>query len=158
MLLPSWHAPHPCSSRPTVSLLLRQLFNAHIPHVSVAKLTCSFDRASATFPYPFQTPTQDLIVVKQSKAVYDAVSRDVLTQCLRDAHRADHKRIAPFLQQAQPVLQDVLHKTAEINSALSARAVATVQTSKEYSAQLVEQLKAIAQQGNGVPAQLIEVS
>ena len=32
-----------------------------------------FDRAQATFPYPFQTPTQDLIVVKQSKAVYDAV-------------------------------------------------------------------------------------
>jgi hypothetical protein len=34
----------------------------------------SFDRAEATFPYPFKTPTQDLVVVKQAKAVYDAVS------------------------------------------------------------------------------------
>jgi hypothetical protein len=34
----------------------------------------SFDRAEATFPYPFKTPTQDLVVVKQAKAVYDSVS------------------------------------------------------------------------------------
>ena len=34
-----------------------------------------FEKAEATFPYPFKTPTQDLVVVKQSKAVYDAVSQ-----------------------------------------------------------------------------------
>lgn len=97
----------------------------------------TFDRAEATFPYPFKTPTQDLIVVKQSKAVYDA-------------------RILPLIQNAQPMLNEVLNKTAQINSALGARAVATVQTSKEYSEHLIEQLKAIAKQGNGLPAQLVE--
>jgi hypothetical protein len=37
-------------------------------------LHSSFEKAEATFPYPFKTPTQDLVVVKQGKAVYDAVS------------------------------------------------------------------------------------
>jgi hypothetical protein len=36
-----------------------------------------FEKAEATFPYAFKTPTQDLVVVKQSKAVYDAVSSHV---------------------------------------------------------------------------------
>jgi len=97
----------------------------------------TFDRAEATFPYPFKTPTGDLIVVKQGKAVYDA-------------------RIAPFLQQAQPVLQDVLHKTAEINSALGARAHAVVQQSSDISHALLEQLRQLAEQGKGIPATLLD--
>lgn len=97
----------------------------------------TFDRAQATFPYPFKTPTQDLIVVKQSKAVYDA-------------------RIAPMLQQYQPVVHDVLTKTAEINSALGARAQATLGVSKEYADHLVEQLKHLAEQGRVLPGHLIE--
>ena len=72
--------------------------------------------------------------------------------------RADGQRIAPLIQHAQPMLNEILTKTSEINQALGARAVQTVQTSKEYSEHLVEQLKAIAKQGNGLPAQLVEVS
>ena len=68
------------------------------------------------------------------------------------------QRIAPLIQHAQPMLNEILTKTSEINQAIGARAVQTVQTSKEYSEHLVEQLKAIAKQGNGLPAQLIEVS
>lgn len=97
----------------------------------------TFERAEATFPYAFKTPTQDLVVVKQSKAVYDA-------------------RIAPYLQQAQPVIQDVINRTAEINSALGARAHAVVQTSTDYSHALVEQLKQLADQGKDLPAALID--
>jgi len=39
-----------------------------------------FEKAEATFPYAFKTPTQDLVVVKQSKAVYDAVSSHITTR------------------------------------------------------------------------------
>lgn len=96
-----------------------------------------FDRAEATFPYPFKTPTGDLVVVKQSKAVYDS-------------------RIAPLLQQYQPVVNDVLDKTAKINGALGARAHATFGTSKEYADHLLEQLKQLAAQGKVLPGHLIE--
>lgn len=37
-----------------------------------------FEKAEATFPYAFKTPTQELVVVKQSKAVYDAVRSHTL--------------------------------------------------------------------------------
>ncbi|GFZ46238.1 hypothetical protein JCM24511_04485 [Saitozyma sp. JCM 24511] len=97
----------------------------------------TFDRAEATFPYPFKTPTQDLVVVKQAKAVYDA-------------------RLAPFLQSAQPVISDVLQKTAEINSALGARAAATIHSSQEISHALLEQLRALAEQGKELPGTLLD--
>lgn len=97
----------------------------------------TFDRAEATFPYPFKTPTQDLVVVKQAKGIYDA-------------------RLAPYLQSAQPVITDVINKTAEINSALGARAQATLQHSTEISHHLIEQLKILAAHGKEVPSHLIE--
>jgi hypothetical protein len=97
----------------------------------------TFDRAEATFPYPFKTPTQDLVVVKQAKAVYDA-------------------RLAPVLQSAQPVIQDVIHKTAQINSALGARAAATIHSSQELSYALLDQLKALAEQGKEIPGTLLD--
>lgn len=97
----------------------------------------TFDRAEATFPYPFKTPTQDLIVVKQAKGIYDA-------------------RLAPYVQSAQPVITDVLNKTAEINSALGARAHATLQSSTEISHHLIEQLKTLAAHGKELPSHLIE--
>jgi len=97
----------------------------------------TFDRAEATFPYPFKTPTQDLVGVKQAKAVYDS-------------------RLAPWVHQAQPVLQDVLNKTAAINSALGARAHATVQSSQEISYAILEQLRHLADQGKVLPGNLVE--
>lgn len=97
----------------------------------------TFDRAEATFPYPFKTPTQDLIVVKQAKGVYDA-------------------RLAPMFHQAQPVIQDVINRTAEINSAIGARAHATLQSSQEISHALLEQLRALAEQGTQIPANMLD--
>ena len=55
------------------------------------------------------------------------------------------------------MLADVLNKTAEINSALGARAHATIQTSQDLSHALLEQLKVLAAQGKEVPASLLEV-
>jgi len=95
------------------------------------------DRAEATFPYPFKTPTEDLIVVKQAKGVYDA-------------------RIAPWVQSAQPVLHDVINRTAEINSALGARAHDAIQTSQDLSLALLEQLKTLTAQGKVIPGHLLE--
>lgn len=63
-----------------------------------------------------------------------------------------------MLQQYQPIVHDVLTKTAEINSALGARAQATIGVSKEYADHLVEQLKQLAAQGRVLPGHLIEVS
>jgi len=97
----------------------------------------TFDRAEATFPYPFKTPTQDLVGVKQAKGIYDA-------------------RVAPMLQHAQPVIQDVINKTAEINSAIGARAHATIQTSQELSLALLAQLKALAEQGSEIPGTMLD--
>ncbi|OCF39455.1 hypothetical protein I317_06728 [Kwoniella heveanensis CBS 569] len=90
----------------------------------------TFDRAEATFPYPFKTPTQDLMVVKQAKAVYD--------------------------DNTQPVIQDVLNKTAAINSAIGARASATIHTSQDIAHALVEQLKHLAEHGKEIPGALID--
>ncbi|KAK4687728.1 hypothetical protein P7C73_g2384, partial [Tremellales sp. Uapishka_1] len=95
----------------------------------------TFDRAQATFPYPFKTPTEDLIVVKQAKAVYD-------------------ERLAPIIH--SPVISDVINKTAQINSALGARAAATIHSSQELSHALLEQLKALAGSGKDLPAALID--
>ncbi|KAK1924723.1 hypothetical protein DB88DRAFT_539530 [Papiliotrema laurentii] len=97
----------------------------------------TFDRAEATFPYPFKTPTQDLVVVKQAKGIYDA-------------------RLAPWVQSAQPVIHDVINKTAEINSALGARAQTTLQSSTEISHHLIDQLKILIAHGKEVPGHLIE--
>ncbi|ORX39757.1 hypothetical protein BD324DRAFT_648387 [Kockovaella imperatae] len=97
----------------------------------------TIDRAEATFPYPFKTPTEDLIVVKQAKGVYDA-------------------RIAPWIQSAQPVLSDVINKTAEINSALGARAHDAIQTSQDLSHALLEQLKTLTAQGKVIPGHLLD--
>jgi len=100
----------------------------------------TFDRAKAIAPYPFETPTQDLVGVKQAKAVYDA-------------------RLAPFFNSAQPVIQDVLNKTAEINSALGARAqatlVSTIHSSQEISHALLDQLRYLAEHGQELPGALI---
>nr|XP_019042844.1 hypothetical protein I302_08553 [Kwoniella bestiolae CBS 10118]OCF21774.1 hypothetical protein I302_08553 [Kwoniella bestiolae CBS 10118] len=89
----------------------------------------TFDRAEATFPYPFKTPTQDLVVVKQAKGIYDDVT--------------------------QPVLTDLLDKTSQINSAISSRAVATVHTSQDLAHSLLEQLRHLAEHGQALPATLI---
>lgn len=67
------------------------------------------------------------------------------------------QRIAPLVQQYQPVFHDVISKTVQINSALGARAQATIDASKEYADHIVEQLKAVAEQGKVLPAHLIEV-
>lgn len=96
----------------------------------------TFDRAEKTFPYPFQTPTQDLVVVKQAKAVYDA-------------------RILPAYHNVQPVLQDLNNKAASITSALNARAVATVQGTQDLSHALVEQMKHLTEHGRDLPGILI---
>lgn len=63
-----------------------------------------------------------------------------------------------MLQQYQPVVHDVLVRTSEINSAIGARAQATIDVSKEYADHLVEQLKYLAEQGKVLPGHLIEVS
>jgi hypothetical protein len=56
------------------------------------------------------------------------------------------------------VIQDVINRTAEINSALGARASAVVQSSSDISHALLEQLKQLAEQGQGLPAALVDVS
>ncbi|WRT67009.1 uncharacterized protein IL334_003975 [Kwoniella shivajii] len=96
----------------------------------------TFERAEATFPYPFKTPTQDLVVVKQAKGIYD-------------------DRVHPYIISAQPVLSDVLNKTSQINSAISSRAVATIHTSQDLAHSLIEQLKHLAEHGQGLPGALI---
>ncbi|ORY32260.1 hypothetical protein BCR39DRAFT_564285 [Naematelia encephala] len=92
----------------------------------------TFDRAEATFPYPFKTPTGELVGVKQAKGIYDA--------------------------HAQPVLHDVLVKTSEINSALGARAHATLHSSQELSHALIEQLKQLSEQGKAIPSVLLQAT
>ncbi|KAK8869920.1 hypothetical protein IAR55_000488 [Kwoniella newhampshirensis] len=97
----------------------------------------TFNRAEDIFPYPFRTPTQDLIVVKQAKAVYD-------------------DRVSPIIQQFSPVISDVVNKTAQINSALGARASATLSTSQDLSHALLDQLKHLAEHGKELPGILID--
>ncbi|WWC85364.1 uncharacterized protein L201_000227 [Kwoniella dendrophila CBS 6074] len=96
----------------------------------------TFDRAEATFPYPFKTPTQDLVVVKQAKGIYD-------------------DRVHPYITSAQPVLSDLINKTAQINSAITSRAVATVHTSQDLAHSLIEQLKHLAEHGQELPGALV---
>lgn len=95
------------------------------------------DRAEATFPYPFKTPTEELVGVKQAKAVYDA-------------------RVAPLLHRAEPAIQDVIAKTTAINQQLGARASDAIQQTTEISHHLLENLKALADQGKELPHQLLE--
>ncbi|RSH86610.1 uncharacterized protein EHS24_004880 [Apiotrichum porosum] len=96
------------------------------------------DRVEVIFPYPFKTQTQDLIGVKQAKGVYDA-------------------RVAPLIQQATPVIQDVISKTAALNHELGARASAVVTQSTEISHALLEQLHTLRDQSKELPHQLSEV-
>jgi len=63
-----------------------------------------------------------------------------------------------MFHQAQPVIQDVISRTAEINSAIGARAHATLQSSQEISHALLEQLNALAKQGTQIPANMLDVS
>lgn len=56
------------------------------------------------------------------------------------------------------MIQDVINRTAEINSALGARASAVVQSSSDISHALLEQLKQLAEQGKDLPAALVDVS
>lgn len=51
----------------------------------------------------------------------------------------------------------MLQKTAEINSALGARAAATIHSSQEISHALLEQLRALAEQGKELPGTLLDV-
>ncbi|WVQ78215.1 hypothetical protein IAT38_000298 [Cryptococcus sp. DSM 104549] len=90
----------------------------------------TFDRVSSTFPYPFTTPTEELIVVKQAKGVYDGT--------------------------VHPVISEVVAKTAAINSAIGARAAATIHNSQDLAHSLVEQLKHLAEHGKEIPAALID--
>lgn len=62
-----------------------------------------------------------------------------------------------MFHQAQPVIQDVINRTAQINSALGARAHATLQTSQEISHALFEQLRTLADQGTQIPANMLDV-
>ncbi|TXT13774.1 hypothetical protein VHUM_01141 [Vanrija humicola] len=90
----------------------------------------SFDRAESVFPYPFKTPTEDLVGVKQAKAVYDS--------------------------QATPVMQEVINKTTAINNQLGVRVHAAIQESSEISHQLLEQLRTLADSSKELPHHLIE--
>jgi len=56
------------------------------------------------------------------------------------------------------VIQDVINRTAEINSALGARASAVVQSSSDISHALLEQLRQLAEQSKDLPAALVDVS
>lgn len=56
------------------------------------------------------------------------------------------------------MIQDVINRTVEINSALGARASAVVQSSSDISHALLEQLKQLAEQGKDLPAALVDVS
>lgn len=103
---------------------------------------------------PFKTPTQDLIVVKHAKGVYDAVRVSLISSFSTDTLQ----RLAPMFQQAQPVIQDVINRTAEINSAIGARAHATLQTSQEISHALLDQLRVLADHGSQIPANMLDVS
>ena len=67
------------------------------------------------------------------------------------------QRLAPMFQHAQPVLQDVINKTAQINSAIGARAHATIQTSQDLSLVLLQQLRALADQGKDIPGNMLDV-
>ena len=62
-----------------------------------------------------------------------------------------------MFQQAQPVIQDVINRTAEINSAIGARAHATLQSSQEISHALLEQLKVLVDHGAQIPASMLDV-
>lgn len=73
-------------------------------------------------------------------------------------HNHSPQRLAPWVQSAQPVIHDVINKTAEINSALGARAQTTLQSSTEISHHLIDQLKILIAHGKEVPGHLIEVS
>ncbi|KAL7422193.1 hypothetical protein Q5752_002839 [Cryptotrichosporon argae] len=95
-----------------------------------------FDRAESTFPYPFKTPTQDLVGVKQAKAVYD-------------------ERLLPVLKQASPVIQEVYEKLVAINSAIGARLGFTAHKGQEVSQAILHQLLTIAQQAPHLPGQLL---
>lgn len=65
------------------------------------------------------------------------------------------QRVAPML--ASPVVQDAYNKTIQINSALGARASATIQSSQELSHALLEQLRTLAAQGTEIPGVMLDV-
>lgn len=90
----------------------------------------TFDRAAATFPYPFKTPTEELIVVKQAKGVYDT--------------------------KLHPVISGVIAKAASVNSAIGTRASATIHTSQDLAHALLEQLRQLTEQGVQLPSVLFE--
>lgn len=97
----------------------------------------TFDRAEAAFPYAFKTPTDELVGVKQAKAF-------------------TNDRVVPLIQ---PVIQEVLNKTAAINSelgSLQARAAEAIHKSQEGAQDLLSQLRTLADQGKDIPQQLIE--
>ena len=96
----------------------------------------TFDRVEATFPI-IKTPTADVPGVKQARAVYDA-------------------RVAPLMQQAQPVIQEVINKTTAINNQLGATASSAIQHSTEFGHHLSEQLHVLTEQGKELPHQLLE--
>ncbi|WVO12779.1 hypothetical protein L204_100387 [Cryptococcus depauperatus] len=90
----------------------------------------TFDRAAATFPYPFTTPTGDLVVVKQAKGVYDT--------------------------RINPIISDVVARTAAINSAIGSRASATIHQSQDLAHHFLEQLQHLTEHGAHLPAILLD--
>lgn len=56
------------------------------------------------------------------------------------------------------MIQDAINRTAEINSALGARASAVAKSSSDISHALLEQLKQLAEQGKDLPAALVDVN
>ncbi|RXK38350.1 hypothetical protein M231_04392 [Tremella mesenterica] len=97
----------------------------------------TFDRAEATFPYPFKTPTQDLIVVKQLKGVYD-------------------NRLLPVYQNLHPILTDINNRISAIAGDVSARAGAPLQTTQDLSRALLVQLRQLGEHGKDLPALLVQ--
>lgn len=57
-----------------------------------------------------------------------------------------------------PAVQQTIESLAKVNSALGARASATIQSSQEIGHTLIEQLKALADSGKDLPAVIIDVS
>nr|ODN99697.1 hypothetical protein L204_02130 [Cryptococcus depauperatus CBS 7855] len=97
----------------------------------------TFDRAAATFPYPFTTPTGDLVVVKQAKGVYDTATYILC-------------------QRINPIISDVVARTAAINSAIGSRASATIHQSQDLAHHFLEQLQHLTEHGAHLPAILLD--
>lgn len=62
------------------------------------------------------------------------------------------------LQKLHPAISGVIAKAASVNSAIGARASATIHTSQDLAHALLEQLRQITEHGVQLPSALFEVS